>query len=454
MAPKPVREAFWILLLAAAAIIPLSLLTQEIQDSPSGSTTAEGDSSWLLLPESLAVATPPSSIGRPDSSLPPRHPLDRFLAAMSRLDRERGKSRVRIAYFGDSMIEGDLITETLRETLQEMYGGAGVGMVPMTSQAYAFRKTIFHRFSDDWSSQSLQATVKPAERPGISGEVFFIANDRSRSAQWVRYRGVSHYPRTEYFDRARLFYGPSAQTQLAPFAVVERDGEKDTLLLNGRQPVNELLLAGERSEALRITLSAPSDMPFYGVSFDGDTGIWVDNFPSRGNSGLNLVRIPGELLERFQRYLQYDLVILHFGLNVVSADRKDYSKYQRGMEQVIRHFQAHLPGADLLVVSVSDKGTRLRGEWQTDPSIPLIVESQRLAAEATDAAFFNLHEAMGGPGTIVRWVNSRPALARSDFAHPTREGSAKLAELIRDHLLLALQQWESDAAYQAQVPQP
>ncbi len=33
------------------------------------------------------------------------------------------KGKIRIAYFGDSMIEGDLLTQTLRKLLQKEFGG-------------------------------------------------------------------------------------------------------------------------------------------------------------------------------------------------------------------------------------------------------------------------------------------------------------------------------------------
>ena len=47
--------------------------------------------------------------------------------------------KIRIAYLGDSMIEGDLITQTLRELLQKEYGGQGVGFLPIFSNVVVFR---------------------------------------------------------------------------------------------------------------------------------------------------------------------------------------------------------------------------------------------------------------------------------------------------------------------------
>ena len=68
--------------------------------------------------------------------------MDRFYAA---LDESRTRP-VRIAYFGDSYIEGDILTDKLRQLLQERYGGSGVGYVPMTSDSPGFRRSVRQRF--------------------------------------------------------------------------------------------------------------------------------------------------------------------------------------------------------------------------------------------------------------------------------------------------------------------
>ena len=41
---------------------------------------------------------------------------------------------VRIAYFGDSFIEADILTGDLRKMLQKRFGGSGVGYVPVTTR--------------------------------------------------------------------------------------------------------------------------------------------------------------------------------------------------------------------------------------------------------------------------------------------------------------------------------
>ncbi|KAA3628041.1 MAG: hypothetical protein DWQ02_19540, partial [Bacteroidetes bacterium] len=55
--------------------------------------------------------------------------------------------QTRIAYYGDSSIERDLITQTVRDSLQKMFGGSGVGFVPVTSHLKGFRRSVYLNFS-------------------------------------------------------------------------------------------------------------------------------------------------------------------------------------------------------------------------------------------------------------------------------------------------------------------
>ncbi|NBU36552.1 MAG: hypothetical protein EBS35_08260, partial [Bacteroidetes bacterium] len=64
-------------------------------------------------------------------------------------------TQVRIAYYGDSGIEADLVTQTLRDSLQKYFGGTGVGFLPITSRDPGYRQSINHYFSNLWRWESL-----------------------------------------------------------------------------------------------------------------------------------------------------------------------------------------------------------------------------------------------------------------------------------------------------------
>ena len=93
--------------------------------------------------------------------------LDNFLAALRQTKADG--SPVRIAYFGDSMIEGDLITSDLRNSLQVAFGGSGVGYVPIHTVAADFRETIHETASANWQEYNLVSPKLPA---GVSAGHF------------------------------------------------------------------------------------------------------------------------------------------------------------------------------------------------------------------------------------------------------------------------------------------
>jgi len=367
-----------------------------------------GAESWEILPAEKEVFANLES------------PLSRFFGALN-LSRSR-KSKVRIAYFGDSMIEGDLITQTLRNELQKMFGGQGVGFVPITSNTYSFRKSIWHRFSKDWRSYNFLKSNR--QDFGISGELFLASQaveERENLKTWVRYQGSDMYPTTKTFDRISLFYGKPTDTLYADqkaFVEVRVQDQRDTIFLDPSYAVNQQSLTEEPVENIELRFSIPKNLPVYGVE------------------------IPDEMMRQFHHHLEYDLVVLHFGVNVTSAHRTNFDSYEEGMKRVIKHIRQCMPETDILMVSVGDRGIKLNGRWQTDPSVPLVLEAQRRVAQEMNVSFLDLYRSMGGKNTMVRWVARDWAI--HDHVHTTRRGARKIAGILRDYLMSQYEDFEID----------
>src|SRR5215813_8857713 len=76
------------------------------------------------------------------------------LATFFRALNDTKNRAVRVAFFGDSFIEGDILTASFRDTLQQLFGGQGVGYVPITSEVAQFRTSIrqtFNGFKTYWA---------------------------------------------------------------------------------------------------------------------------------------------------------------------------------------------------------------------------------------------------------------------------------------------------------------
>lgn len=176
-------------------------------------------------------------------------------------------------------------------------------------------------------------------------------------------------------------------------------------------------------------------MDVYGFSFETEKGVYVDNFSMRGNSGIPLSQMNPEIIKGFNDKLNYNLIVLQYGLNIASPEAKDVNWYKEKMIEVINFFRNLIPNADILILSVNDKSYRKGGAMVTEPVIPKIVEIQKQIAEETGTAFWNLFEAMGGKNSMSRWVKSNPPLANKDYTHFNREGAEKAGTFLYKQLM-------------------
>ena len=408
----------------------------------------------------VATPAPPAASGPPDEQ--PRAPavpnlggLDSFLAALHQTQADG--SPVRIAYFGDSMIEGDMITGELRNNLQTAFGGAGVGFVPINSITAAFRETVRQSFSANWYEYNLVSDKIPAGAPlGVSGHVFLPRELPAANSgvvpdtSWVQFEGGRPYAAVRRLPLARLFYGPGDGRDEV---LVTTNGHLVPHALPGTQAVNELLLRpGTPARQMRLAFATHDRRPVYGVSFEGERGVVLDNFSFRGNSGMSLTKIPFAQLAAFGKLLDYRLIVLQYGVNIADARNQNYTFYERAMTRVVDRLQRAFPNASILIVGMSDKSSRIDGEFVTDPSVPRLLAAQHRLAERTHAAFWNLFEAMGGENSMVSWVENSPPLANKDYTHVNYRGGRKIAGLLFDYLLAEYKQAELAPSPTPKVP--
>jgi lysophospholipase L1-like esterase len=348
----------------------------------------------------------------------------------SLLNTEKGKAgTTRIGYFGDSMIEGDLITKSLREWFQKNFGGRGIGFMPITSITSGFRTNIKHEFSDNWQYASLVVGNPTHFAVGLSGEIFYA--DSFPSVANFTYTAVNQLY-LEDFPLIKFFYGTNDSIEKTTFNTLIFKEEK--YLLEEKAEVNTLKFKEENLTKVEFSVEFNYPMPIYGVSFESKSGVLIDNFSSRANSGMPLYTISEEILQGFNKEMEYDLIVLQFGMNVLSG-KTNYIWYKKGMKRVVNHFKKSFPNTSILLVSVADKSTKTEsGEMQTDPAIPLIVEIQRETALETEVAFFNLYEKMGGDNSMVKWAEEL-GFANKDYTHFNQKGAEAAASLLYDFLI-------------------
>jgi lysophospholipase L1-like esterase len=335
---------------------------------------------------------------------------------------------VRVAHFGDSAIEGDLITSDIREVLQNKFGGNGVGWLGITSQDIMFRQTTKHSFSNNWESAALY-TSNPKGLPlGISGEAFV-----PKGNAWVQYETTRIRRSLKDFSLVRFYY---ANAKNSTISYSFDGGAKQTASLKTGGALQELILKpASRAKSIRIEFPMADQAYFYGVSLENEPGVYVDNFPLRGNTGVDIGSLQAGVLKDFSKYLDYKLIILEFGLNIAGSRNTDYNWYEKEMVKVINHLKSVFPKTSFLMISIHDRSMKKGSSFVTDPGILRLLETQKNIARLADVAIWNLFEAMGGENSMPNWVNANPPLAFKDFIHFNDQGAKKVADLLTEALL-------------------
>ncbi|MBU0475620.1 MAG: hypothetical protein KKF62_15840 [Bacteroidetes bacterium] len=350
--------------------------------------------------------------------------LNKFLSALKQAD----KKQVRIAHYGDSTLEGDLISSDSRDLFQQKFGGKGVGIVPITSNDVSFRKTTDLSFSDNWETASVYTRNKDRLPVGMSGHVYVNGNN-----DWVEMKTNNRYKTVKEFDIVKLFYSNATNNATVIYSL---DGGKPvTQSLKTGNKLNVLEVDADGSKSIKFTFPIAKSAYYFGISLESSKGVYLDNFALRGNSGVDLKKIESEDLKAFNNELDYKLVILEFGLNILSGRSTNFTLYEKNMIKVIETMKEAMPGASFLLVGVHDKCIKKGSKFVTDPAVIKLIETQKNIAKEADIAFWNLFDAMGGENSMPSWVDSNPPRAFKDYIHFNDIGAREEAQMLFDELM-------------------
>ncbi|WP_124979185.1 SGNH/GDSL hydrolase family protein [Nonlabens xiamenensis] len=338
------------------------------------------------------------------------------------------QGQVRIAYYGDSMIDGDLIVQDFRSAMQDRFGGRGVGFVPMVSESARSRYSVKHYAKGNWKEHNYMGGRSESISFGVNGGVYF-AKDSTAQVKYLA-SGIKNAYR---LNSPRLFYGPGR-----PDANLQLRIDKDTLTtdipLNGPGLFNSVNLSSDNVKRVELDFAQAQDLPIYGIDFSNGVGVAVDGFSNRGNSGMPLALLNPQLMNDFDQVLGYDLIILQFGANVLSTKANSFNWYARRMIRVVEHLHQTFPKAAILILGTADKGTKNEQQVRTDSTVVRLLRSQQQYAANTQSGFLSLFHLMGGPNSMQVWTDHK--LANADYTHFSPQGSRKIGRLIFQEMML------------------
>ena len=356
---------------------------------------------------------------------------DEFDTPMHRLYEKllAGSEPVRVAFMGDSFVEGDILTADLRELLQDTFHGGGVGYVPVASPFTGFRQTV-KTTAKGWTPYNIMQR-KSTPEPYVND--YFVSGWVARATDGASTRWDMTDKRRHLTEcnRARLLF---ISREPSKIILTLNDGEEREFEFDGSDVVRQIVVEEEQIRSLEMRVESGAEgFTGIGADFDSKSGLAVDNFSVRSNNGQAMFWSSASVNAQSHSMRPYDLVILQYGLNIMQADRHNYSLYGEQVEKMVRYVESCFPGAAVLVMGVSDRSQRNeQGIVPMTAAIDLS-RAQREAAEKCGVAFWNTYEAMQRLGGMTAFVEN--GWAGKDYTHINYAGGREIARQLYYALL-------------------
>jgi len=346
-----------------------------------------------------------------------------FVESLRGISGNGGQSR--IFYYGDSQLEGDRISAFFREHLQGEYGGSGPGMISLAEPVYSSLSLVYQQ-STNWMKVDQLVDQQASRIQGLGTMLSYSQYDGNTADLSVSLREGPPNPNT-YFDCFRLFLFPAKQEGIVRFT------SSDTLSKEWKVPPGRELIeishkTSSNQRKIRLDFDNMDEALMMGLSLESSVGVQVDNIAHRGSAGLEFSSDRSGSFKKMAFFLNPDLVILQFGINVVPAKSNDFEYYGTYLKKEVQFIQEQIPGVPILIVGVSDMGHLVDGIPSSYLSVEKVRDVQRSVASQTGAAFFDLLSFMGGSGSFKMWMEADPVLMRQDFTHFSHTGGALVAE--------------------------
>ena len=331
------------------------------------------------------------------------------------------KEQVRVAFMGDSFVEGDILTADLRELLQDTFHGGGVGFAPVASPFTGFRQTI-KTTSKGWTPYNI---MQRKSAPAPYADDFFVSGwvAKASAGASTRWDMTTKRRHLEEVERARLLF---ICRQRAEIGLKLNDGEERVFFFEGDEVVRQIVVEQEQIRSLEMTiLSGAETFTGIGAEFDSKKGVAVDNFSIRSNNGQAMFWSNASVNSQINTMRPYDLVILQYGLNIMQAERHNYSLYGEQVEKMISYVESCFPGAAVLVMGVSDRSQKGEDGIKPMESAKSLTQSQREASQNKGVAFWDTYAAMQRMGGMTEFVTN--GWAGKDYTHINYAGGARSA---------------------------
>ena len=220
------------------------------------------------------------------------------------------------------------------------------------------------------------------------------------------------------YNSVSFLYGNSTDNCIVNFY---NNATGELVMTDTLPPCKDVCLHTTKAGSLlnvKVEFDAVNSPDFYGMYFDSDHGVQVDNYAIRGHSGDGLMLISDDRLAKMLTLTNTRLVIFQYGANVVPYVNSDKACewLSELYYKLFMKFKKANPDMSILVVGAGDMAKESEGKYSSYSWLPKITAAQKKAALMAGCAYWDLFSMMGGMNSILAWSNKGMAVSNGHFS--------------------------------------
>lgn len=350
--------------------------------------------------------------------------LDGTFAKLDALERTK-EGRVAMLQFGASHTAAHYLTDRLRNHLQKEFGNAGRGYVAFGKPSNRLKAASIERsLTGTWAvKDALKAEpglpwgltgIRAEGQPGATASIRFCIGCPKRQ---VPTRFSVHYFAHPQMGRLKLFVDGVERAELPKSERPE-----------GEARIHEFVT---RTPGHTITLknAGGGTVSLFGVASEYEQpGVIYDALGLPGSTIFHLARMDEASLKAQVKARRPDLFVFFYGTNESAIPDLNPRRMKESYDAVFKTLESVAPDAECLFIGPTDRLDPVPDGWRQASSQHEVIRGVREVARKHGCAFWSARAAMGGDGSISRWLTRRPPLSHPDRVHLTGAGYTLLAD--------------------------
>lgn len=335
-------------------------------------------------------------------------------------DLKNGKrDRVNIVHIGDSHIQADFYSGTLRQLIQREFGNAGRGFI-FPYRVAKSNEPASYKTTTNVKWESKRNVFPDQSLPiGIGGFTIQTKDTNATISLIVKNQGTLDYG----FNKFTLFHEKGAGN----FGYVVCDdlsckvGEIDSRKQESNPYVSTQLFSTPMHQVMIQCTGHDSAgcSRIYGMLLEnGKPGVLYNMIGVNGAEFRHF-----NLSVHFQEqlsYLQPDLVIISLGTNEAFGGAFDSDNFVHNMDSLVTGIRRLNPNTDILLTTPGDSFRKSKKGRVKNPNVATARNAVMYYASGHNCAYWDLYGVMGGYGSMAKWFAAK--LSAKDRVHFSGQG--------------------------------